>query len=184
VTPATVQSGDAVVRLDLLLALVALARRVALHPVVRQLVMGARRLDVSGNAGGRRALDATLVNGELADCGKSKKRVSQYDREPRTCAGEAFAAHAGQHVQAEVAIGGLAEVFQSPEVISVLANGLKQKRIDDIEIFSFKFSSLPTHVQLFPFFAKVSPLLPKVCSSPREREKDYPRRVNSRGEGA
>ncbi len=66
VTPPAVQAGDAVVALDLLLTPGALARSVPLHPVVQQLLRGAARLDVGGDAGERGSLHAPLVDGELA----------------------------------------------------------------------------------------------------------------------
>lgn len=61
-TPAAVQPSDPVVALDLLAALGALARRVALHPMVEHLLSRPRGLDVRGDAGGRSPLDAPLVN--------------------------------------------------------------------------------------------------------------------------
>lgn len=68
-------------------------------------------LDVGGDAGRRGPLHAPLVNGELAEG-----------------AAEALPAHAGQHVQAEVAIGRLVEVLQAPKVVAILADVLQFRR--------------------------------------------------------
>ena len=79
-TPATVETGNAVVTLDLLSAFGTLARGVSLDPMMQHLLRCPRRLDVGGDAGRRSALHASLVDGELAQG-----------------ATEALPTHAGQH---------------------------------------------------------------------------------------
>ena len=60
--PAAVEAGQPVVSLDSLVALVAPAGHVALHPVMLHPLRALGRLDVGGDAGGGGALHAPLVH--------------------------------------------------------------------------------------------------------------------------
>ena len=83
--PAAVEAGQPVVSLDSLVALVAPAGHVALHPVMLHPLRALGRLDVGGDAGGGGALHAPLVHRVLANWNKTVQILRKHWQTYQIC---------------------------------------------------------------------------------------------------
>lgn len=106
-TPHTMQPRQPLVAFDRFVAFITFGWAVAFHPVMVHDIRVLFGFHVSLDAGGRGSSHTALVDCVLAEG-----------------AGEALLPHANQHVQAEVAVGGLVEVLQSPHMLSIVLHVL------------------------------------------------------------
>lgn len=112
-TPNTVQPRQALVTFHCLVALITLGWAIAFDPIMVHDVGVLLGLHIGLDAGGRGSGHAALMDRVLAEG-----------------AAEALLPHANQHVQAEIAVGGLVKVLESPHMLSVILHIIFQAQQD------------------------------------------------------
>lgn len=111
--PNTMQARQALVTFHCFVALIALGWAIAFDPIVVHDVCVFLGLHICLDAGGRGSGHTALMDRVLAEG-----------------AAEALLPHANQHVQAEIAVGRLVKVLESPHMLSIILHIILQAQQD------------------------------------------------------